>query len=282
MTHAAIKGLLWLAFLLTLFGNARYLDFVIGWHVWLMVPSVVVLFIAVLASVRGDPHCQHPDHDHGSSGHDWTQIVIHALPLAAVWALGDGRLGTHAALRSGFWQPTALPSEMASDIEATDMEATETTSSDLRVEFTPRFTMTPGYGFEEDIPMMGMLPVASNTIYSLYRSTSVASGTTVSLVVRYVEGAEAQVITPERLPPGIELAQVHGLAFRFVMVCCAADARPVGAAVIGLPPPPGGSNDTWWRIRARWIPSPSVGFAALDVEQWEVIPAPANEYLSAY
>jgi len=238
MTPTAIKGLLWLAFLLMLLGNARYREFVVAWHVWLMLPTMLVIFIAVLASLGRTPVCTHPDHNHGPGDASWSSLLVHALPVLAVWMLGDGNLGTHAAVRAGFWQPEP---------------------------------------FVQEQPRLGE---SAENLLQLYQTPDLEAGTPVTIEARFLAGPAPDLITAERLPPTVTLDQVHGVAFRFVMVCCAADARPVGAVVIGHKPPITSDPNQWWRLHGRWIPAPIIGFAALEVEMWEPIDAPVPEYLS--
>jgi|GEM_PF-6918300 len=237
MTPTAMKGLLWLAFLLMLLGNARYREFVVHWHVWLMLPSVLVIFLAVLASLGRTTVCTQPHHDHGPGVASWSSLLMHAMPVLAVWMLGDGNLGTHAALRAGFWQPPPTVQVKFSAGESTD------------------------------------------NLLRLYESTELVANKPVTLVARFLAGADPDLITAQRLPATVALEQVHGVAFRFVMVCCAADARPVGAVVIGHKPPITSEPNHWWRLQGRWIPAPTVGFAAIEVDSWEPVSAPVPEYL---
>jgi uncharacterized repeat protein (TIGR03943 family) len=72
------------------------------------------------------------------------------------------------------------------------------------------------------------------------------------------------------------------LLTRFVVTCCAADARPLRVAIRGLTPP-WPAADTWLEITGTWRPErravederPPV----LDATELHTVPAPTNPYL---
>lgn len=90
--------------------------------------------------------------------------------------------------------------------------------------------------------------------------------------------------TPVRLQ-GFVTPQARGDGFlltRFIVTCCAADARPLRVAIRGLNPP-WPAPDTWLEITGTWHPerrtSEDERPAVLDAAALESIPAPANPYL---
>jgi uncharacterized repeat protein (TIGR03943 family) len=72
------------------------------------------------------------------------------------------------------------------------------------------------------------------------------------------------------------------LLTRFVLTCCAADARPLRVAIRGLAPP-WPATDTWLEVTGTWRPDRRTAEderpAILDATQQRPIPAPANPYL---
>jgi uncharacterized repeat protein (TIGR03943 family) len=95
---------------------------------------------------------------------------------------------------------------------------------------------------------------------------------------RSLRGAPVRLtgfVAPDRRGGGFLLT-------RFVITCCAADARPVRVAVRGLAPP-WPAPDTWVEVTGTWRPEPRAAEddrpPVLDVATLTPIPAPANPYL---
>lgn len=84
---------------------------------------------------------------------------------------------------------------------------------------------------------------------------------------------------------GFVTADVRGGGFlltRFVVNCCAADARPVRVAIRGARPP-WPAPDTWLEVIGTWRAEPRGAEddrpPALDMISLRTVPAPANQYL---
>jgi uncharacterized repeat protein (TIGR03943 family) len=84
---------------------------------------------------------------------------------------------------------------------------------------------------------------------------------------------------------GFATRDARGDAFlltRFVISCCAADARPVRVAIRGGEPP-WPSPDSWLEVTGTWRPETRSGEDTrppiLDLTSLRTIPAPANQYL---
>jgi uncharacterized repeat protein (TIGR03943 family) len=84
---------------------------------------------------------------------------------------------------------------------------------------------------------------------------------------------------------GFATTDARGQGFlltRFVVSCCAADARPIRAAIRGGEPP-WPAPDTWWEVTGTWRPEtfgpederPPI----LDLTSLRTISPPANQYL---
>jgi uncharacterized repeat protein (TIGR03943 family) len=82
-------------------------------------------------------------------------------------------------------------------------------------------------------------------------------------------------ITPDARGGGILLT-------RFIVTCCAADARPLRVALRGLTPP-WPAADTWIEVTGTWHPDTRTAEdqrpAVLDAIEFRTIPAPASPYL---
>lgn len=82
---------------------------------------------------------------------------------------------------------------------------------------------------------------------------------------------------------GFVTPDVHGDGFlltRFVVTCCAADARPIRVTVRGVAPP---AADTWLQVTGTWHPEQRHGEddrpPILDATDLRPIPAPVDPYL---
>jgi len=100
---------------------------------------------------------------------------------------------------------------------------------------------------------------------------------------RYGQGRSLQG-TPVRLV-GFVAGDTRGGGFlltRFVISCCAADARPVRVAIRGGEPP-GPAPDTWLEVTGTWHPETRSAEDSrppiLDLTSLRTVPAPANPYL---
>lgn len=265
MSHPLVRGLLWLAFLLVLLGEGRYRGFIAAWQVWLVLGSAIAVTVATLATaVSREPTCDHLGHDH--RGTTWRGTVLHAVPLCAVLALGDGGLGQHALEHTGMWRPSAEPPVSARP---------------LIPPFRPVLSMTPKRA--GDLLPAGATADASVPLrldlHRLYRPGALLGVERVVVIGKFQAATQ---VKPEQLPPGADPAQVHGSLYRFVMICCAADARPVMVTVIGEPPPAGLDPGTWVEVKGRWLRPEPAGLAGIAAERWSVVPAPENEYLAPY
>jgi uncharacterized repeat protein (TIGR03943 family) len=72
---------------------------------------------------------------------------------------------------------------------------------------------------------------------------------------------------------------------RMVLSCCAADARPIKLALTGEGPEPGElSADTWIEVVGRYTdrtasdPVNGEAIPYLEVESWQQVPAPKQQY----
>ena len=90
--------------------------------------------------------------------------------------------------------------------------------------------------------------------------------------------------TPVRLV-GFVTPDTRGGGFlltRFIVTCCAADARPLRVAVRGLEPP-GPAADTWLEVTGTWHAEPRAAEdqrpPVLDATDVRTIPAPTSPYL---
>ena len=99
----------------------------------------------------------------------------------------------------------------------------------------------------------------------------------------YDRGRSLQA-TPVRLT-GFVTPQAGGGGFlltRFIVTCCAADARPLRVAVHGLAPP-WPAADTWLEVTGAWHPQTRTAEderpVILDAAEARPIPAPASPYL---
>ena len=99
----------------------------------------------------------------------------------------------------------------------------------------------------------------------------------------YDRGRSLQA-TPVRLT-GFVTPQAGGGGFlltRFIVTCCAADARPLRVAVRGLAPP-WPAADTWLEVTGTWHPQTRTAEdqrpVILDASEFRPIPAPASPYL---
>jgi uncharacterized repeat protein (TIGR03943 family) len=95
---------------------------------------------------------------------------------------------------------------------------------------------------------------------------------------RSVRGAPVRLVgfvTPDARGGGFLLT-------RFVVTCCAADARPLRVAIRGLAPP-WPAADTWLEITGTWRPERRAAEderpPVLDATELRTIPAPTNPYL---
>lgn len=88
---------------------------------------------------------------------------------------------------------------------------------------------------------------------------------------------EGRIFRDDALPPG----QV--MLFRFVVVCCAADAMPV-QAVIKSPATASLKDDQWVRVDGTFHLLDEEGARVLEIDATRIdpIPAPAQPYLSPY
>lgn len=267
MNHTAIRGLLWLGFLLFMLAERRYVDLIAAWQVWLIVAAIAAVAVATMAAVASRTAvCDHPDHDHGpATPADWRGTVVHALPLLGALSWGGGGLGHQAAGRTGMWMPTG---------EAPPL---------IIPEFMPSFHATPRES-HEPLPVGTVADASVPQRLDLHRlyQPSASRAERVVILGKLETRLDQELLDTIPLPSGVQRADIHGVLYRFVMICCAADARPAQVVLTGVAPPTDLHPDAWLEATGVWLRPGPEGLAGIRVERWELVPAPAEEYLAPY
>jgi len=269
MNQIVVRGLLWLAFLLTMLGQKRYLDFIAAWQVWLILASIIAIAIATAAAAaHRDQSCTHEGHDHGPGEHGtWRGTLLHAIPLWAAFALGpQAGLGSHAVVTSGLWLPTGEPPPLVLPDFLPSFHASAVRSDS---------PVAPDRWTDTSVPK-------NLDLHRLYQPGAFLGVEKVVVIGKVMPGVDASLAKPEFMPTGTALTEVHCTVYRFVMTCCAADARPAQVLVCGEPPPAELTSQTWVEIKGVWLKPNAGGLAGIVAERWQVVEAPANEYLAPY
>jgi len=257
------RGVLWLLFLAGAIASGQ--DHVLAaWQRPALLAATIALAILVVLRLSAPRQtCAVPGHDHAEVRPSLRAFFAHAVPLLvlglALAGGGDG-LGSHALHRAGGVSASAATAAWLED-------------------FAPQLsTSSRGSALPAtlDAPALVGAPLALE-VTDLYRRAH-ADADVVSVIGRFEAFADPGKVPVAQLPPTADPDEARGLLYRFVIVCCAADSRPIMAALIGAQPlsRPDGA---WIRITGRWIRAEG-GLAAIRVERCEDVDEPADPYLT--
>lgn len=247
----------WIGLILGMLISGAYKNYVADWHVYLQVLALVLLSFTYIgeligqslarAAQQGHSHdCAHAEHPQPAPLSK-TLILAHLVPLALFLAVGPPSLGLQANSGDRLGTYNERPS------------ATEENSN------APRFT-PDGYLITDILQMIrgatkeGNLPSKVRLLGQLY------------------------VMPPDRMdniPPALRAKGVRSFLYRFLMTCCAADARPISVALINA-----GDlqteRDTWFEVKGRpVIIKDQKKYVAFEVHAVRQVPRPKEPYLIA-
>jgi len=230
---------------------------------------VIAVTIATIAAAANQGQaCDHEGHDHGTDAQGtWRGTMLHAIPLWSALVFGpQGGLGSQAVVMSAAWMPTGEPPPLFLPDFLAPFHA------------SPRSSGTPlvqGTLADVSVPM-------HLDLHRLYQPGAFLGVVDVVVIGKLMPGMDETLSKPEYRPLEAPVDGAHGTLYRFVMICCAADARPAQVLVFGQPPPSNLAHDSWVEVQGRWLRPAAGGLAGIIVDRWQVIPTPAEEYLTPY
>ena len=172
----------------------------------------------------------------------WVEVAAHFLPLFVFLVMGPTTLGRQAASVGDPLATTGRPTEAA------PISAPRTDDGYYQVNLLQLYTNQRFY--EEPVPVqvVGML-------YFL------------------------QPEDEKNLPRGVRPEEVHNLLFRYVIVCCVADARQATVVLKGADFSRFEAGD-WLEVKGKTKPpSGALQIITIEVDDVRKVPQPANPYI---
>jgi len=256
-SHArALLLLPWLGLILGLLISGGYLDYVAEWHFYIQVLALAILaftFVGELINTgltQAGAQVHAPGGDHAGHFHgprlSLTLVLAHLIPIVLLLAVGLSASG----LRPG------SPEQMG----VASGSAVQNHAGTRPQQFTP-----DGY--------------LRSDIFKLYGD--VAKGGELPPKVQLV--GQIHAVTPEKLqniPAPLREVGVRYFLYRFLISCCAADARPISLGLV-LKEPLKQDRAAWFQIKGRpFSPGGNKGLIALEVHDLAKTAKPKNPYLS--
>ena len=252
----ALLLLPWIGLILGMLVSGAYKNYVADWHLYLQVLALALLVFTFIGELIGQSLARVAQHAHGPGcGHvhqpppappSKTLILAHLVPLVVFLAVGPPTLGL---------QPKA--GDRLAAINGKEAAPPKNTGSQR---FTP-----DGYLITDILKMIrgatkhGNLPSKVALVGQLY------------------------AMPPDRMdniPPKLREKGVKSFLYRFLMVCCAADARPISVALIN-PSALQAEKKTWFEMKGRpvIIKDNKKKYVAFEVHSVKQVPRPKKPYL---
>lgn len=248
-----IPWLLWLGLMLA---GGYYRHYMAGWQAWLLLVAlailVFVLFAGLLETAEDGQACQH-GHDHGPRPSLW-ETLLHLAPLAIFLAMGPTSVAGLAGNLAG--RPHAVaPAQAKPQSAVTALAQALRPQGALTADGFQRLNLLELYDdldnrniFARQVEVEGRVHVLNQRDRARARKMFGVSGVDITL-------------------------------YRYLIICCAADAQPVFVVLKGVAPKSIG-EDQWMRVRGttdKFVGKPE--FLTLNVQSMEKIREPSMPYL---
>ena len=256
-THGRAYLLLpWIGWILGLAVSGGYRDYVAGWHIYLQVLGLVILGFTFIGEViRGSlaqagqvhgPDCAHGEHAH--SRLSLTLVLAHLVPMVLYLAVGPATLSLQPQAGGG-------------------LESVVGDSPPVPSQPPPQKLDQEGYLITDLAKLNGQL---------LRRESLPPKVRVVGQIFTFPPDQL------EKIPPEVRELGVRSYFFRFVMTCCAADARPVAAALLDESRVQG-ESETWFELKGQpMIIEGQKDYLALRADKLKQVPKPADPYLFSF
>ena len=256
-THGrALLLLPWIGFILGLLISGAYTEYVARWHIYLQITALGLLGFtfagevirARLARAGGDlpgQHCGHEHHSHGAPVRP-ALVLAHLAPMLVFLAVGPLQLGLDPDLDR--------PTDVANLGQLGNPEKASTPYTQDGYEKTDLLRLHQGYADKKELPQKVWL---LGQYYSL-SDEELSKDTT-----------------------GLKEKGVKSYLFRYLMVCCAADARPLAVGLLTDKPLELG-RQAWVEVKGRpVILQGDKPFMALKLHHIKQVPKPKLPYIYA-
>ena len=252
-THASALLLLpWIGLLLGLLLSGAYLDYVADWHLYLQIIALALLCFTFIGEViraslaqaqLHEPGCGHEHHAHGSPVRPGL-VLAHLVPMIMLLAVGSPQLGLEPDLESSMaYESSALIKPPAASKPKFTEDGYENTD-----------IMRLHLGYKEN----KTLPAKVAMLGQIYRMSD----------------NELQ-----KDAAGLRDKGVESYLFRFLMVCCAADARPLSVGLL-FEKPMQVDQQAWIEVKGQPVIIEGASkFIVLKVHELKQVPKPPDPYL---
>lgn len=252
----ALLLLPWIGLILGMLISGQYKNYVADWHIYLQILALALLSFTYIGELIGQSLAKAAQQSHS---HDCTYaqpqpaplsktlILAHLVPLALFLSVGPPSLGL---------QPNS-----GDRLGTLNERAAAPKEEPSAKRFTPDgYLITDIMKLIQGATKEGGLPSKACLVGQLY------------------------IMPPdkmENIPPKLREKGVNSFLYRFLMTCCAADARPISVALINA-----GDlqtqRETWFEVKGRpVIIEDQKKYVAFEVHTIEQVPRPKEPYLLA-
>jgi hypothetical protein len=252
----ALLLLPWIGLILGLLVSGAYTEYVAHWHLYLQITALLLLAIAFVGEIIRSSSAQaaHHCHDPGcgceaphTAPLGLNLVAAHLVPLALFLVVGPPMLGLNP------------------DVDKTaGMEKVPLLSGTSRQE--PQFTED---GYE------------NTDLLKLHRDYHEKKRLPekIALVGQFYRMSEKDLA---KNLAGLPDEGIKCILFRFIMTCCAADARPLSVWIKSEEPLDVESR-VWLELKGKpFILKGKSDFLALKLHKYQKVPKPGNPYLLAF
>lgn len=239
-TNLQLAG--WVAVIVIMLLGGYYRLYLVPWQAYNLSAALAVLIALLLLGALGHKHHQHSCEAAEHQQPSWLETAAHFLPLFLFLAMGETSLGQQAARVE---DPFATSGRTA---QAKPIEAEKTEDGHYKVNLYQIYSLRQFY--EESVPVevVGML---------------------------YLLQPEDE----KNLPRGVDPEDVRTLLFRYVIVCCVADATQATVVLKGKDPSAFEAG-TWLKVKGKTKPPEgALTLMIIEVDTIEKISQPANPYI---